>query len=102
MDSARASGSQALVLDVRPKAQFELFHLPGSINIPIEELVGEFKALSSHNLASISTVLVICRRGNASQRAVEYLRSHGIHHAKDVIGGLNKWASDLDGGLPIL
>ena len=104
LDSAQASGNNVILLDVRPKAQFELFHIPGSINTPIDELTGKNRAeaLVLHNLASASTVLVVCRRGNASQRAVEHLRSVGINQAKDIIGGLSRWAIDLDGGFPIL
>ena len=103
LDSTQTLGS-VILLDVRPKPQFQLFHIPGSINIPIQELIEKNmdEASGLYKFASASTVLVVCRRGNASQRAVEHLRSVGISQAKDIIGGLTRWANDLDGGFPIL
>ena len=56
----------------------------------------------SLNPAGTMPFLVICRRGNASQIAVQRLRSVGISNAKDVIGGLTQWSRDVDGGLPVL
>jgi rhodanese-related sulfurtransferase len=48
------------------------------------------------------SLYVICRRGNASQEAVVALRAAGLGHAVDVIGGMSRWAADVDGSLPVL
>ncbi|KAK3003647.1 hypothetical protein RJ639_019152 [Escallonia herrerae] len=43
---------------------------------------------------------VICRRGNDSQRAVQLLHKMGFSAAKDIIGGLESWARDVDLNFP--
>ena len=40
-------------------------------------------------------IVVICRRGNNSQRAVVRLRELGVA-AVDVIGGYQAWATEVD------
>lgn len=47
-------------------------------------------------------LLVICRRGNASQLAVQTLRAAGLSHAVDIIGGMQRWAADVDPSMPVL
>ena len=47
-------------------------------------------------------VVVICRRGNASQVAVQSLRQSGLMHAVDVVGGMTRWAAELDPDMPVL
>ena len=117
IDAALASGSGMVLLDVRPKQQYDLFHLPGSVNVPIEELtsrMGEVAAACSSCIDSrVATsgrqkdaepipIIVVCRRGNASQLAVQELRSSGLGHAMDIVGGITQWARDVDGAIPIL
>lgn len=46
-------------------------------------------------------VYVVCRLGNDSQLAVRLLQKHGITNARDISGGLYKWATDIDPNFPI-
>ncbi|GAX75330.1 hypothetical protein CEUSTIGMA_g2775.t1 [Chlamydomonas eustigma] len=95
---------EPIVLDVRPRIQYQLMHLPHAVNIPIEELenrMPEVKELLSNRSGS-SPLLVICRRGNASQLAVQQLRMAGYIDAVDIIGGMTQWSRDVDSSMPIL
>jgi rhodanese-related sulfurtransferase len=47
-----------------------------------------------------ASVVVVCRRGNDSQRAVAWLRARG-RAAKDVVGGYVAWARDVDVSFPM-
>ncbi|XP_070384106.1 adenylyltransferase and sulfurtransferase MOCS3 isoform X2 [Dermacentor albipictus] len=91
-----------LLLDVRPKCQFEMCHLPKSLNIPLEQLDNELDSLEKR-LAQKTEVVVICRRGNDSQLAVEKLRQAWNQAVKvcDVRGGLEAWARTVDPDFPI-
>ncbi|KAG1668301.1 hypothetical protein FOA52_011198 [Chlamydomonas sp. UWO 241] len=140
LSAAASSSLKPVLIDVRPELQFKLFHLPGAVNVPIEELEGRVDevqrmcGLSSTTAAaadepsasdcggaaaapggterggdapggdgeSPAPLYVICRRGNASQEAVAALRAAGLRHAFDVIGGMTRWAADVDGSLPVL
>lgn len=57
----------------------------------------EGKALGSESYPSL---FVVCRRGNDSQRAVQYLHKMGFAWARDIIGGLESWAQDADPNFP--
>jgi adenylyltransferase/sulfurtransferase len=47
-------------------------------------------------------VVVMCRRGNHSQLAVQRLREAGVAHAVDVVGGYEAWAQTVDTAMPLL
>ncbi|MCO5547271.1 hypothetical protein L7F22_000718 [Adiantum nelumboides] len=87
-------GRPHLLLDVREAHQYAISALPGSLNIP---LAGLKDRLSEVEAASHETrVIVVCRRGNDSQLAVNYLRESGKLEAVDIVGGLESWAKDID------
>lgn len=92
---------RCLLLDVRPQCQFEMCHLPGSINVPFEELEDELTSLE-RRIADAAEVVVICRRGNDSQLAVEKLRQAWKQAVKvcDVQGGLEAWTKTVDSSFP--
>ncbi|CAN6471957.1 unnamed protein product [Victoria cruziana] len=99
-----------LLLDVRPAHHYKICALPGSLSIPLADLKNKVglihAALQKLEVAEASdpqsfSLYVICRRGNDSQIAVESLRSMGFTAAKDIIGGLESWAQDIDPNFPI-
>jgi adenylyltransferase/sulfurtransferase len=49
---------------------------------------------------SSAPLYVVCRRGNDSQRAVQYLHKMGFTSAKDIVGGLESWAQNVDPNFP--
>ena len=51
--------------------------------------------------SSGAQLYVLCRKGNDSQRAVQYLHKMGFTSAKDTIGGLEGWARDVNPNLPM-
>lgn len=84
-----------LVIDVRPKDQFEICALPGSLNIPLEEL----SVLPDCEKGV--PILTVCRRGNQSQKAVIKLKSLGYTNVKDLIGGVTAYAQQVDPEFPL-
>jgi len=44
---------------------------------------------------------VICRYGNDSQLAVQYLRQYLKGDIRDIMGGLNAWSKEIDHSFPI-
>ena len=87
-----------VLIDVRPRHQFDICSIPGSINIPMASFdVQQVRDVMDHEGQSIS---VVCRRGNQSQKALLQLHENGINHAKDVIGGVQSWSKDIDSSFP--
>ncbi|XP_010449083.1 PREDICTED: adenylyltransferase and sulfurtransferase MOCS3-like [Camelina sativa] len=100
-----------ILLDVRPSHHYKIVSLPESLNIPLANLEARLNELTSAlkekedghvNTGSCTnpSVYVVCRRGNDSQRAVQYLRDSGFSSAKDIIGGLEAWAADVNPNFP--
>jgi adenylyltransferase/sulfurtransferase len=57
---------------------------------------------ATNSSSSARRVLVMCRRGNHSQLAVEKLQHAGVAAAVDVVGGYEAWAAEVDQSLPVL
>jgi adenylyltransferase/sulfurtransferase len=59
-------------------------------------------AVNSSSSSSARPVVVMCRRGNHSQLAVERLRRAGVAAAVDVVGGYEAWAAEVNQSMPVL
>lgn len=108
------SNESHVLVDVRPEHHFKIVSLPNSLNIPLASLDGRLEEVVSalkeeehkHKQKSKSSsngdveLYVVCRRGNDSQRAVKYLQENGYPSAKDIIGGLEGWAQEVDPTFP--
>ncbi|CAG8622497.1 10765_t:CDS:10 [Ambispora gerdemannii] len=97
----RAQKARHILLDVREKVQFEICHLPDSINIPLRELPERLEEVKQALPFSNTPVYTICRLGNDSQHAVPLLRGITQGEVKDVIGGFYRWSKDVDTNFPI-
>lgn len=82
------------VLDVRPSEEYQAGHLPGAINVPLDELEGHLNDLPANR-----EVVAYCRGPHCilSFEAVELLRKRGIN-ARRLDGGLPEWRQE---GLPV-
>jgi len=80
-----------LVLDVRPRDQYQEAHIPGAVNMPLAEL-GE----DGHDLSILpgdldAPILSVCQRGNASLSGVLFLKSLGYRNVRSITGGTLAW-----------
>lgn len=92
------------VVDVRPKREYDMVRLVPSLNIPIDKLRDSENIVKIKNAQNNdndeSELVILCRRGNDSQRAVQMLDSVGVG-SKDVRGGLVAWQKFVDKGFPL-
>ncbi|XP_027331477.1 adenylyltransferase and sulfurtransferase MOCS3 isoform X2 [Abrus precatorius] len=99
-----------VLVDVRPAHHFKIVSLPKSLNIPLSTLEVRLPEISSALKkeeedsgvvsGSSAQLYVVCRRGNDSQKAVQYLQKLGFTSAKDIVGGLESWAHNVDPKFP--
>lgn len=89
-------GNGLVLLDVREPHELEISSLPGAINIPLGQL-----ALRLSELDSANEMVVFCKAGTRSARALELLLSAGFRKLKNLQGGINAWAKEVDPQLPI-
>ena len=91
---ARAQKGLVTVLDVRPAEEYAAGHVPGAVNIPIEQLEKRLRELPKRR-----EVIAYCRGPFClmSYEAVELLRKKGIR-ARRLRDGMPEWRV---AGLPV-
>ncbi len=82
------------VIDVREPHEFAQANI-GGINLPAGELMNNIGRIPRR-----TTVLLVCRSGARSLRALEKLNSLGFDNAFSLNGGINRWRIEIDPDLP--
>jgi rhodanese-related sulfurtransferase len=90
---ARRHAAGAYVLDVRQADEYEAGHVPGAVLVPLDQLEAR-----QAEVPSDAPVLVICKSGGRSAKAVQYLAPLGVD-ATNVAGGTMAW---IDAGNPVV
>jgi len=84
-----------ILVDVREPSEFEICRIPGSKLIPLGELPGRL-----HELDKQREILVHCKSGGRSKKAVKLLHEAGFQSLKNVTGGIEAWADQVDPTVP--
>ncbi len=83
------------ILDVREPHEYQICSLPNSVLIPLGDLpkrVGE--------LNSADDIVVHCKSGMRSAKAVNFLKTVGFTKLKNLKGGILAWSNDVDPTVP--
>ena len=75
-----------VILDVRTEAEYNVEHLEGAINIPLDELEQRLAELNPNN-----KLLVYCMTGYRSTQAAEILVENGVSGFYHMRGGIFAW-----------
>lgn len=94
--AGRLEQNNVMLLDVREPHELEISRLPGAVNIPLGQLAARLSELDSAR-----EMVVFCKAGTRSARALELLLSAGFRKVKNLKGGINAWAREVDPSLPI-
>jgi molybdopterin/thiamine biosynthesis adenylyltransferase/rhodanese-related sulfurtransferase len=84
------------LLDVREPHELQISHLEGATLIPLGQLAARLSELDS-----AEEMVVFCKSGTRSARALELLVSAGFRKVKNLKGGINAWAEKVDPKMPI-
>jgi len=77
----------AQIIDVRTREEFQNYHLPDSIHIPLNEL-----AYNSNKINFSLPVYLLCQSGKRSETALRQLREqHPESSLFSILGGLNQY-----------
>ena len=85
------TGHPPLLLDVRSEVELQVSDLPGALNIPLEVLPVRLEELPRGG-----KIVVFCRNGTRAARALRLLREAGWQQVKNLAGGINAWAREID------
>ena len=75
---------EAVVIDVRSAEEYASAHIPGSRNIPLNDLASRLKDVPG------TTVHVLCGSGKRSSQAVQMLNERG-YNTVNIAGGITEW-----------
>ena len=83
------------ILDVREPQEYQICAIPGSTLIPLGDLPSRL-----HELEGRGEMIVHCKSGARSAKAVKLLRDAGFVQAKNLRGGILRWIDAVDPSLP--
>ena len=84
-----------VLIDVREPHEYDICRIPESRLIPLGEVPRRM-----HELNSADEIVVHCRSGARSARAVELLMKSGFRKIHNLKGGILAWADEVDPSVP--
>ena len=82
---------EAIIIDVRTPGEYRDGHIPGVVNIPLDELekrIGE--------IPKDKKVVLICRTGSRRAQGTRLLRSKGFNNVYNSTGGMSTWKGPVE------
>ena len=82
----REAGPAPKLVDVRNADEHAESSIPGAVLIPLPELPGRLAELDPDE-----PLVVHCKTGGRSSRAVALLMQHGFSDVRNLVGGIQAW-----------
>jgi molybdopterin/thiamine biosynthesis adenylyltransferase/rhodanese-related sulfurtransferase len=96
LDRRIKNGDQIHLIDVREPHELSISALPDAELIPLGSLASKMNTLDS-----AEEIVLFCKSGTRSARALELLAGAGFRKLKNLRGGINAWAQQVDPHLPV-
>ncbi len=80
---------QGLLIDVREPDEYAIARIDGSKLIPLKTLPDHLDSLPKDR-----EILVHCKSGGRSAKAIQFLLDHGFTRVKNVSGGIDAWLAE--------
>jgi len=84
-----------VLVDVREPHEWAISAFPESVKIPLGQLPQNLNRLSTAD-----EIVVHCKTGGRSAKAVALLREAGFRKVRNLAGGINRWAETIDPTMP--
>lgn len=85
-----------LLLDVRSPQEYVMCNLPNAVLIPVDQLQQRLNEVERER-----DIVVYCRSGVRSAHAAQVLRLAGYKRVRNLLGGIMRWAQEVDPTLPV-
>lgn len=86
-------GEDVLILDVRNEDEFAAVNLGGKL-LPLHELPSRVEELPRDR-----DIVVLCHHGIRSAHATAFLAQAGFTRIANLVGGIDRWATEVDSRL---
>jgi sulfur-carrier protein adenylyltransferase/sulfurtransferase len=96
LDLKRAldSGRAPFILDVREPQEYQICRIPESTLIPLGQVAARVQEIAA--AAEGRPIVVHCKMGGRSAKAVQLLRERGLERAQNLKGGILAWIDQVD------
>lgn len=84
LDELRGRDGEAVVLDVRSAEEYAQGHVPGAVNLPLDDLPQAAPRFAGQD------VVTVCQAGGRSAQAAQVLEAAGVR-AWSLTGGTQAW-----------
>ena len=88
-------GDDFVLIDVREPHEYQIARIPDARLIPLGELPKHLGELDPN-----AEIVVHCKTGARSQRAVDLMKQSGFKHALNMTGGIAAWSDKVDPTVP--
>ncbi len=88
-----------LLLDVRNPNEYEIARIPGSVLVPLPDIENGDGVDKVKSLVNGHRLIVHCKMGGRSAKALGILKQHGIE-GTNVKGGITAWSKEVDASVP--
>lgn len=85
------NGHDIILLDVREAWEYEIVHLKDAKQIPLGKLPQQASLLNPY-----AEIVVYCHKGMRSLDAAHLLQQLGFKRIKSLVGGIDRWAREID------
>ncbi len=89
-------GDSFVLVDVREPSEHAICRFPDAVLIPLGELADRL-----HELDRDIDIVVHCKAGGRSAKAIELLMENGFDKVCHVAGGINAWSREVDPSVPL-
>ncbi len=83
------------LVDVREPHEWEICHIDGAQLIPLKEIEGRSPELNRDN-----EIILYCKGGVRSMKALKVLQEQGFSNIKSLRGGITAWSNEVDSSIP--
>ncbi len=89
------AGKDVFVLDVREPHEFDICRIAGTTLIPLGQLPSRV-----HELNAADEIVVHCKSGRRSAKAIDFLQTAGFRKLRNLAGGILAWSDQVDPSVP--
>ncbi|WP_236017969.1 rhodanese-like domain-containing protein [Alicyclobacillus suci] len=83
-------GDSFTIVDVRENAEVKEGTIPGAKHIPLSRFTERY-----HEIDPQKETILVCRSGNRSHKACEFLMEMGYSNVKNMLGGMSAWNGEV-------
>jgi adenylyltransferase/sulfurtransferase len=91
------SGADCVVIDVREPHEWNAGHLEQAQHIRLSEIPNRLAEIPRDR-----DVIMVCRSGARSENARQFLAHNGYTRVKNMVGGMMRWARDVDPNVRVM